>query len=235
MEHITILGWSTCAELVIQRFVEHGTMVPDSQLTILALDPPTLDCCRVRTLTGDLSDPTLLAQIDWLAQELVIIFHETTCADAPEQDDVRTLAAVLSIPKTGRIIVELACEDHANIVRDSCGDTAEIILKEKMDACLIANTLVNAGRTTAMLQEAADLQGSRTVLVSASEFLPAGTHTVRELRSAILATDVPRTFLGLLRENEATPQLNPIRQTAVTSNDGVYLVARADDPLATAL
>jgi len=224
---VVFLGWNICAAMVLDRLLKREIIRPGEMPRVLSQrdDVPQAQVQHVRS---DYSDPAVLEKVDWRNVGLVIIYHESRAGEDPSVVDIRntitTVKTAPLIPKDAKIIVELFNEAYADVIRQNVERDVEVIYKERIDANFIANTIVNPGKTTQLLLELTNLTGNRIKTLRLSDFGVRGPTTVKALCLMVAEREPPVILLGALANGEATPVLNPSKDTQLTEEHILYCV-----------
>ena len=155
---VIFLGFNSCARRVIPKLREAGIVDEDKRLVVISKtrppEEPWLDY-----VCEDYTEGSIYDRIDWEDTELAIIFHEKDEGKTESDADIKTVVATLRIPDKVRVIAEIIEEDYAPVIQGDIKGDIELIYKERFDANLIANTIINPGKTTELLRDMVDHYG----------------------------------------------------------------------------
>jgi hypothetical protein len=191
---------------------------------------PPRDDDRVTCVTGDYSSGEVLARVDWEGVTLALIFFERHAQETEEDADIRNvLAAILSaehlVREDARLVVEVHDEKYISVLRHRIGPRVEVTFKERIEADLIANTIINRGGTARLIAEIASSESNRIVACPLTELTDRESVSVEELKFLLLEADEPRILLGMLPEGENSPILNPAKDSPIGCADMVYYLS----------
>jgi len=218
---IVFLGYNDCAQRVLSKLDERRrrTGGPDSVRVISNRD--IADIGWVDHVELDYTERTAFERVDWSGVTLAMIFHQIEPGETPSEVDIKTVTTALRLPDHVRILAEIVDEDYADVMRADIPQTTDIVYKERLDANLIAHTIVNPGRASEMFQELVDRGNHRIQTFGLSEFVDSDQTTVGTLRRTLL--DVDRvTLLGFKKKGDVEVQLNPALEASIASDDLLF-------------
>lgn len=221
---IVFLGYNYCAEKLLDNLYKSGLVSNDKKLIIVSKNKPP-NKKWIKHVRKDHYQPAVFEEIDWKVVELTIIFYESDPEMIPEKVDIKTIATAIRIPKNVKIIAEITDENYAKVIRENIPGDIELIYKERFDANLIANTIVNPGKTVDLIHELANLEGNRIDSFRLSDFTSNNSITVEELK-LLLLEGVPRIFLGMTKKDKNKPILNPPNEEEIQGEDIIYCLVR---------
>jgi len=227
---VLFLGWNVCANRVVDKLFAHNLLGAGQKITVISNRYRPSDT-RVEHISADYSYLDAVEQVDWSEVSLAIVFFEVGPGESTNDVDKRNILAAMSVERIlrrdgARVIVEIHNEKHVRLLRWQSREKVEVIFKERMDADLIANTIINPGRTTNLIREIASFEKNRIETLWLSEFTHQDSLTVKELRSCLLEKSPPVIILGLFRPGQTNPILNPACEETVSSRDLLYCLRK---------
>ena len=226
---VLFLGWNLCARATLDKLLSQTIVENCEQVKIVSEREVGSDAYG-ECINEDYSSPAVLSRLNWSEVSLALIFFEVNPGENSDDVDTRNvLAAMQAARLTGenaRVIVEIHEEKHARLLRTQFSEKVEVTFKERMDADLIANTIINPGRVTGLIREIASLEQNRIVTCPLSHLTNRDSCTVRDVHLSLLESSPPVICLGILRAGETTPTLNPPGAETVTAKDVLYCLQR---------
>jgi voltage-gated potassium channel len=228
---VLFLGWNSCAGAVLRKLFSQQMLPEDRKVTVVS-EHYSADDARVNHVEQDYSESAVLQQLDWAEFSVVIVFFEMTPGEATHEVDTRNVLTAMEAAQRRRredtrVIVEVHEEKHARLLKSRFKDRIEIPFKERMDADLIANTIINPGRITKLIREIASFDHNRIDTCRLGDFTEQDSVTVSDLRLVLLDEFPPVILLGLLRAGSTSPMLNPSPQEVLTEGDAIYCLRKA--------
>jgi hypothetical protein len=218
---IVFLGYNDCARRVISKLSERRRQTGGSESVCVVSTRKIADVEWVDHVERDYTKRTAFEGIDWSEVAVAIIFHQIETGETPSEVDIKTVTTALRLPDHVRILAEIVDEDYADVMRADIPQTTDIVYKERLDANLIAHTIVNPGRASEMFQEMVDRREHRIQTFGLSEFVDSDETTVGALRRTLV--DVDRVaLLGLRKKGDEEVQLNPPLQASIEKDDVLF-------------
>lgn len=226
------LGWNQGAEDVLEHLKTDNILGKDADIIIVSEYAPDYISKDTTIIQEDFSDFKVLEDIDFAKISLVIIFLEIYGDQATEKADSRNAFTAIQVGEmintNARIIVEIADDHYTEILHKHISGNIEIIYKEKLDADLIANNIINSGNTVKMWWEIANFDGNRLSTFTLKELGVNGSISLKELRIKLLEEKNPKIIFGYLPAETDTPVLNPSPDTILKQEYFIYILHQPD-------
>jgi len=229
---VLFLGWNTCAQLVAEKLFDQGLVGDEEKLIVASCSDPKLGE-RCKWIAGDPSD--ILDEIRWDAIELVLAFFEMHDDEPTSAADTRSIIAAFGAAdrlkrKDARIVVEIYDEDRLPLLHLHLGERVEVVFKEKMDANLIANTIVNPGKTSELIGEMASFERNRIQTFRLPELLGKDEGRVGDVRLELCERHEPIILLGMLEPEQTEPIVNPPADQPLGPGHVLYCLCSEEHP-----
>ncbi len=227
-ERILVCGWNDVANTVLCKLVELRILAQLDQVTVVS-ESVTPELHEVRYLRG--RPGRVIDEVAWESIALVLIFHEEREPRDFKIVDTRNVLIGLKVApmlkRSGaRIIVQLYDDCSADILRRRLGRQVEVIFTSRLDANLVACTIVNRGKISLLLEDLASVSENAISSFRLRDFSQQVEMTVGELRALLLERDEPIEFLGCLRPDDCLPILNPSKQEKLSAEHILYCLHR---------
>jgi hypothetical protein len=134
----------------------------------------------------------------------------------------------LVLPDDVRIIAEIIEEDYARVLQQDIERDIELIYKERFDANLIANSIINKGAVSNLFRKLASLSGNHLKTGYLSDVVQTDEScSVSTLKTKLLDRD-QITFLGYMQEGTSQPVLNPPSDQEIKEGDILYYIVNEE-------
>ncbi len=222
------LGFNRCAEKVLESLERSRWGENDQKVVIISeTDPP--DKPWVEHIANDYSETDVIREKEWWRdKKLAIIFHELDHRrnEQPHSIDIKNAVTSLVLPRNVRVIAEIIDEDYSKVLQKDIERDIELIYKERFDANLIANSIINPGEISDLFRELGKLTGNRLKTFILSHFFPQKEEvTVMELQKKLMEEE-RMIFLGMLKKGAYKPLLNPKHDQKIEQGDILYFITR---------
>ncbi len=228
---VVFLGFSPCAQTVLE-YLEQSRWIENEARVIVVSKRQPPEKPWIQHIATDYSDFDRIREDEWWNdKKLAIIFHETAPnrSDSARRQDIKNAVTSLLLPEQVRVIAEIIDEDYARVLQQDIEQDIELIYKERYDANLIANSIVNDGKVSEMFRELGNLTGNRLRTFDFSQLVPDRDRmSVLEFRKHLL--DANRmTFLGMMKKGAFRPELNPDYDQTLEHGDILYCITKPED------
>lgn len=225
-EDFVFLGYNECARRVIRKLQATRWVDNDRRIVVVSEKRPP-DEPWIQHIRKDFSEARKIQDPEWWEdKKLAIIFHEEDGGTDDDKNlDIKAAVTAMQLPADVRVIVEIIEEDYAEVLRRDIQRDIELIYKERFDASIIANSIINDGKMTEVFREIGNLEGDRLKTYEFSHLAGESEASVRSLREKILTRD-HLTFLGVMVRGQVDPILNPDPGITLEEGDIVYCLAR---------
>jgi hypothetical protein len=220
------VGFNYCAEKVLENLLLE---YPESEFCLYAenIVPGKYPECRI--VTRSISN-NILDDIKVNLFSHILIFAEDGLEVINADVDARNIFTAIQInkllKKDAQIIIELFNRNYTHLLRKYTSENVEIIYKERLDAYLIANTIVSPGKTSDMWMEIANNQGNTLSSITPAELGVTEAISLKDLNLKLLTKENPVIIMGYLPENSVIPILNPSLDTILQNNSTIYILKK---------
>jgi voltage-gated potassium channel len=225
-EDFVFLGFNRCARNVLDHLENSRWVDNDRNVVVVSErtppEKPWIDHVETNYAESEaIRDPSW-----WKNKKLAVIFHEKMADkdESPHEIDIKNAIMSLVLPDDVRIIAEIIEEDYARVLQQDIERDIELIYKERFDANLIANSIINEGAVSNLFRKLASLSGNHLKTGYLSDVVQTDEScSVSTLKTKLLDRD-QITFLGFMQEGMSQPVLNPPSDEEIKEGDILYYI-----------